>query len=56
MDLLKVEHQLRTAKERLAMVYERKGATDWEVLKVGDQVDRLINVYHRLVKDNNGTI
>lgn len=50
MDLAMVERRLKYAKEQLAAVYERKGTTDWEVLRVGNEVDRLINTYNWLVK------
>lgn len=56
MDLAMLERRLRIAKERLAMEYERKGETDWKVLKAGDEVDRLINVYQRMKKESSSGI
>lgn len=51
MILAAVELELRLAQERLVRIYEQKGETDEEVLQAGAEVDRLLNIYDRLIKE-----
>jgi hypothetical protein len=41
--------EITDAKRKLQELYDSKGYTDYEVLKQGDKVDRLINQYLRMV-------
>lgn len=47
-ELAKAELQLAAAKRRLARIYEERGRTDAEVLAVGEEVDKLLNLYERM--------
>lgn len=42
--------QIRIGKKKLADLYESKGKTDFDVLKQGDEVDRLINEFTRITR------
>lgn len=48
--LEKVIHQIQLEKRRLAALYESKGLTDFEVLRLGNKIDRLINEHTKLIK------
>jgi hypothetical protein len=41
--------EIKDAKRKLQELYDSKGYTDYDVLKQGDKVDRLINQYLRMV-------
>jgi hypothetical protein len=47
LDKLKLE--IKVEKKRLEELFSSKGYTDYEVLRQGDKVDRLINQYDRMV-------
>ncbi len=50
--LEKVVYQIQLEKRRLEALFESKGLTDYEVLKIGNKIDRLINEHTRLIKNN----
>lgn len=55
MTMAAVQKKLTIAKKRLAEVYERKGITDHEVLRIGREVDKLVNYLsrdHKLPRTN----
>jgi hypothetical protein len=52
-ELVKLISDIKVAKEKLEELYGYKGYTDFEVLKQGDKVDRLINKYARMVNQHN---
>jgi hypothetical protein len=41
--------KIKTAKIELERLYNLKGHTDFEVLRQGDKVDRLLNEYQRMM-------
>ena len=43
MTITALQKKLTVAKRRLAEVYEEKGQTDMEVLRIAKEVDRLVN-------------
>lgn len=45
-----IDNKLYDAKKQLAVLFERKGCTDYEVLQLGEEVDRLLNEYCRLTR------
>jgi hypothetical protein len=49
-NLITIDTQIEKAKSELAKMYEEKGVTDFEVLKLGEKIDRLINKRSRIMK------
>lgn len=41
---------LKVSKQRLSDLWDIKGITDREVLEAAEEVDQLLNEYHRLFK------
>lgn len=46
-----IEKRLIDAKRKIAELWEVKGCTDDEVLEAADEVDRLLNSYETMRKD-----
>jgi hypothetical protein len=40
--------EIESAKKKLTELYQSRGYTDYEVLKLGDKIDRLMNKYFRM--------
>lgn len=51
MNIFILERKLHRSKRKLERLFERKGYTDREVLRVGDEVDRLLNLYARMQRE-----
>ena len=52
LNLANLEQSIKVAKEQLMIAYEQKGETDKEVLRLGEEVDRLLNEYQRLLVES----
>lgn len=49
MELKEVIEKVLDAKARLSKLYESKGSIDSDVLKVSDEIDKLLNEHDRLL-------
>ncbi len=49
-----LDARLKEVKLQLGWLFEQKGQTDWEVLQLGDEVDRLLNERNRLAQEAVG--
>jgi uncharacterized coiled-coil protein SlyX len=53
--LINLERRIKSARKTMEDLYFSKGFTDYEVLKAGDKLDRLLNEYDR-IKNQRGLI
>lgn len=51
--LVEIEDRLKVAKRRIVELWVERGTTDPEVLRIGDEVDRLLNQYNQILNENS---